>query len=96
MSAAKPSKAKKSSTMPGKERRQGTRPNLDFSEVKLPREVPKWSPEKAAYPYPEKLKREVYERRKRELQIELLKVQSWVRETGQKIVQRNAHIDLIP
>ena len=38
------------------------------------------------YPYRYKMKRPVYERNKAELQVELLKVQSWVQETGQRIV----------
>ncbi len=38
------------------------------------------------YPYKSKMKRDVYERHKQELQVELLKVQRWVKETGQKIV----------
>ncbi|MDY6055857.1 polyphosphate kinase 2, partial [Micrococcus sp.] len=38
------------------------------------------------YPYKTKLSRKVYERRKRELQIELLKMQVWVKETGQKVL----------
>jgi polyphosphate kinase 2 len=38
------------------------------------------------YPYRNKMKRAVYERHKAELQAELLKAQSWVKETGQKIV----------
>ena len=38
------------------------------------------------YPYSKKLSRRVYETEKRELQIELLKVQRRVRETGQKIL----------
>ncbi len=38
------------------------------------------------YPYKHKMKRDVYERHKQELQVELLKVQRWVKETGQKIV----------
>lgn len=38
------------------------------------------------YPYPEKLRRKEYERRKRILQIELLKLQRSVREQGQRIV----------
>jgi len=38
------------------------------------------------YPYEEKMSREVYEKEKHLLQIELLKVQSWVKETGQKIL----------
>ncbi|WP_285726365.1 polyphosphate kinase 2 [Psychromicrobium xiongbiense] len=38
------------------------------------------------YPYPERLSREVYEVDKRLLQIELLKLQNWVKESGQRIV----------
>ncbi len=39
-----------------------------------------------SYPYPKRMKRSVYEREKRILQIELLKVQKWVKETNQRIV----------
>jgi len=38
------------------------------------------------YPYKQKLRRPVYEQHKAELQVELLKLQSWVEETGQKVV----------
>ncbi|MFI8904576.1 polyphosphate kinase 2 [Streptomyces albidoflavus] len=38
------------------------------------------------YPYDRKLRRREYERRKRVLQIELLKMQSWVKETGARVV----------
>ncbi|MFH8793683.1 polyphosphate kinase 2 [Streptomyces sp. NPDC017941] len=38
------------------------------------------------YPYDHKLRRKEYERAKRVLQIELLKLQKWVRETGQRVV----------
>ena len=38
------------------------------------------------YPYNEKMGREEYEEHKRELQIELLKVQNWCKESGEKIV----------
>lgn len=38
------------------------------------------------YPYDVKLKRHEYEFIKRQLQIELLKMQAWVKDTGQKIV----------
>ncbi|MEI2669704.1 MAG: polyphosphate kinase 2 [Marmoricola sp.] len=37
------------------------------------------------YPYAEKLKRGEYEWTKRELQIELLKLQKWIQDTGQKV-----------
>jgi polyphosphate kinase 2 len=38
------------------------------------------------YPYPERMQRREYEIVKRRLQIELLKLQGWVKDTGQKIV----------
>lgn len=41
---------------------------------------------KEGYPYDERMSRHEYEVTKRLLQIELLKVQSWVKETGKKIV----------
>jgi len=38
------------------------------------------------YPYKTRIRKAVYEKHKEELQVELLKVQSWVKETGQRIV----------
>jgi len=38
------------------------------------------------YPYKNKIRRAVYEQHKAELQVELLKVQNWVKQTGQKVV----------
>jgi polyphosphate kinase len=38
------------------------------------------------YPYDERLARDEYDRAKRLLQIELVKLQNWVKETGQRIV----------
>ncbi len=40
----------------------------------------------ANYPYPEKMKKKEYEAEKQKLQIELLKMQGWVRETRQRIM----------
>ncbi len=42
--------------------------------------------EQGEYPYAEPLKRGVYEKDKAALQVELLKAQHWVQETGQKLV----------
>lgn len=42
--------------------------------------------ETGEYPYKSKIKRSAYEKHKAELQVELLKVQHWVEETGQKVV----------
>lgn len=41
---------------------------------------------KKGYPYDEKMGRKEYEREKRALQIELLKLQLWFKETGQKLL----------
>lgn len=42
--------------------------------------------ETGLYPYKRKLRRQYYEKQKAELQAELLKVQDWVRTSGEKIV----------
>lgn len=42
--------------------------------------------ESGEYPYTRKMRRAAYEKQKAELQLELLKVQEWVRTTGQKVV----------
>ncbi|MEM6386185.1 MAG: polyphosphate kinase 2 [Pseudomonadota bacterium] len=42
--------------------------------------------ESGTYPYSEKLDRQSYEKEKADLQAELLKVQHWAQETGQKFV----------
>ena len=39
-----------------------------------------------SYPYPTKLSRRAYERDKAKLQVELLKMQKWVTETGHRVV----------
>ena len=39
-----------------------------------------------SYPYPTKLSRRKYERQKAELQVELLKMQRWLQETGERVV----------
>jgi polyphosphate kinase 2 len=38
------------------------------------------------YPYPQRMSRPEYDRHKRLQQIELLKLQSWIKETGQRLV----------
>jgi polyphosphate kinase len=47
------------------------------------REVHTWWED---YPYRQRMGRTKYEARKRDLQIELLKMQSWVKDTGQRLV----------
>jgi polyphosphate kinase 2 len=46
-------------------------------------ELPAW---RQGYPYEKKMSRSEYEKTKRKLQIELLKLQAHIRETGQKVV----------
>lgn len=50
--------------------------NEDSTSAELP----------ANYPYRKRLQRKEYEALKEQLQVELLKVQSWVKETGQRVV----------
>ncbi|MFA5081420.1 MAG: polyphosphate kinase 2 [Hydrogenophilaceae bacterium] len=45
-----------------------------------------YAPLPASYPYKTRMRGREYEAQKAKLQIELLKVQNWVRETGQRIV----------
>ena len=57
--------------------------------AKAPRGLPEDSesaPLPEGYPYPARMGRREYERHKKELQVELLKVQSWVKETGQRVI----------
>ncbi len=52
----------------------------------LSREEAKRFFETGEYPYKDKIARKEYEWRKAELQVELLKVQDWIKATGQKVV----------
>ena len=45
---------------------------------------PDWP--KGAYPYVNRMRRKVYEAEKYHLQVELLQLQAWVKETGQRVV----------
>ena len=47
------------------------------------REIATWRED---YPYLQRMNRQDYERIKRTLQIELLKMQSWVKDNGQRLV----------
>ncbi|MEM7562332.1 MAG: polyphosphate kinase 2 [Pseudomonadota bacterium] len=42
--------------------------------------------ENGMYPYPDKIKKVAYEKHKAKLQVELLKVQKWVKDSGKKVV----------
>jgi len=85
---ASPTKPVKKAAAPGSlgvEGRRRARPNLDFSGVDMPREIAAWNAA-GQYLYDKKLKTREYEAIKADLQIELLKVQRWVKESGQRIV----------
>ena len=64
--------------------------HIDEPELATLKEVKKLGKKKiftnANYPYKDKMGRDEYEITKQQLQIELLKMQNWVKETGQRIV----------
>ena len=57
-----------------------------FGEMRHSPEKIKQLFREGVYPYKTRIRRANYQRRKEELQVELLKVQNWVKTTGQKIV----------
>jgi len=65
---------------------KGNGANKKESIIKVAVSEEELNRDKARYPYKDKLPRPKYEALKYELQIELQKMQSWVRETGEKIV----------
>jgi polyphosphate kinase 2 len=58
----------------------------ELAEMRHDTEAIRHAFESGEYPYRTKMRRDPYEKRKAELQIELLKAQRWVEATGQKIV----------
>jgi len=67
------------------ERRIVSRPKLKVPKKLDHKKIPGWN-ELGQYPYKQKMRRKEYERHKQELQIELLKAQRWVKETGEKVI----------
>jgi polyphosphate kinase 2 len=61
-------------------------PSHIFSEMRHSPEQIKDLFRNGTYPYKTRIKTPVYQRHKEELQVELLKVQNWVKQTGQRIV----------
>ena len=59
---------------------------LDSPNIIGSKELLKLSYEMGDYPYPEKISLEEYENEKQLLQIELLKVQAWVKGSGERIL----------
>jgi len=60
----------------GPKSRDGSDPDLEL--------VPNWR--EGVYPYANLMSRKTYEKQKYRLQVELLKLQAWVKETGQRVV----------
>jgi polyphosphate kinase 2 len=60
----------------GQKTREGSDPDLEL--------VPNWR--EGVYPYANLMSRKTYEKQKYRLQVELLKLQAWVKETGQRVV----------
>ncbi|MCO4053260.1 MAG: polyphosphate kinase 2 [Bosea sp.] len=59
---------------------------FDIAMAKLPEAIDKAAFRSGDYPYAKKLKRKPYEAELQALQIELLKLQNWVKETGARVV----------
>ena len=59
---------------------------LDIDDPKFPKAVDKAAMASGGYPYDKRMKRGDYEDELRQLQIELLKLQRWTREQGERIV----------
>ena len=78
------SKSKKSAN--GTHDETAVHPSHVFSEMRHCPEKVRDLFRHGKYPYKTKIRRSVYDRHKKELQVELLKVQNWVKQTGQRIV----------
>lgn len=85
MSAAKSKKPVKRVERKKDERRRVARPSLDLPTDLFGKVPPTWNA-KGNYPYDRKMKRKEYEFLKRDLQIELLKAQHWIKDSGEKII----------
>ena len=71
-------------SQPSGDRRES--PSHIFGEMRHSPEQIKVLFRNGTYPYKTKIRKSSYEKHKEELQVELLKVQSWVKETGQRMV----------
>jgi polyphosphate kinase 2 len=69
-----------------KRRPDGSNAAHMFSEMRHSPEQIKDLFRNGTYPYKSKIKNSAYEEHKKELQVELLKVQNWVKLTGQRII----------
>ena len=62
------------------------RTRFDIDDPKLPPEIKQKALGSGGYPYPDKLDRNIYEAELTKLQIELVKLLAWQRETGDRVV----------
>lgn len=60
--------------------------NFDLEAKELPKEIKKAALSSGGFPYDEKMDRDAYDERLEKLQIELLKVQSWVKESKERVL----------
>ena len=70
----------------GSSESEATNPAHIFGEMRHSPEQIRDLFRNGTYPYKTRIKTAVYERHKKELQVELLKVQNWVKQSGQRIV----------
>jgi polyphosphate kinase 2 len=81
--------SRKPSTKPVKAdtaRRLAAQATVDIEAQTLPEEIVEAAFRSGSYPHGKRMKRKAYEKALVPLQIELLKLQSWARETGERIV----------
>jgi polyphosphate kinase 2 len=78
-----PTTAKVAKEKPAK---RGGRTRHELAEKRHDEDVIRQFFESGEYPYHTKMRRTAYEQQKAELQVELLKVQRWVKETGQRVM----------
>ena len=86
-----PDRAKKSTARVPHKRKKNQKRKKDnashlFGEIRHNKDQIRELFRQGIYPYKNKVPRSVYEAHKAELQVELLKVQNWVKTTGQRIV----------
>jgi polyphosphate kinase 2 len=61
-------------------------PGFDIDDPVLPAAIADAALQSGSYPYAERMKRKVYQEKVRPLQVELLKLQRWVEQEGQRVV----------
>ncbi|MBT4793212.1 MAG: polyphosphate kinase 2 [Halobacteriovoraceae bacterium] len=60
--------------------------NIPMKTLRIIRDTPKGSMVNKNYPYKSKIRRKAYEEKKSDLQVELVKLQNWMRKTGNRVV----------